>query len=68
MGVRLKGSCHSLTQVLGPLFPPLLCQLVSLSCLLTHSCIQIGLLDDYTVYCVGKKTHSDFSITSYGKA
>ena len=41
---------------------------VSLSCLLTHSCIQIGLLDDYTVYCVGKKTHSDFSITSYGKA
>lgn len=34
MGVRLKGSCHTLTQVLGPLFPPFLCQLVSLSCLL----------------------------------
>ena len=32
--MRLKGSCHALTQVLGPLFPPLLCQLVSLSCLL----------------------------------
>lgn len=34
MGVRLKGRCHALTQVLGPLFPPFLCQLVSLSCLL----------------------------------
>ena len=57
-------SSPKMSQREAPTFSPVC---VSLSCLLTHSCIQIGLLDDYTIYCVGKKTHLDFSITSYGK-